>query len=119
MKGISIHDLPERYREQARRALANNKIPRTTANMEPDINHAPLPKKKAQGFDGQVDVSFSEKRHRLADPDGACVKYIIDSLVTCEVLRDDSAKEVGKVAKEQVKINKDEQEETIIEIWRA
>ena len=116
---ININDLPPKYRKQALRQIASTgSIPGKATHMEQAVSNAPLGQKKTQGFDGQVDVYFFEKRHRLADPDGACIKYALDSLVSCKILRDDSAKEIGKTPKEQVKVGGDEPEETIIEIWR-
>ena len=120
MKGIAISELPERYQKQVRAQLvAENCIPGKTTDMEPNTSNALHRKEKAPGFDGQVNIAFREKRYRLADPDGSCVKYVLDALVTCRVLQDDSAKEIGKVSKEQIKIDKNEQEETVIEIWKT
>ena len=115
---MKIDDLPIRYQQQAREALAGRKIPSKAAHLEPHTGNQPLAAQKAQGFDGQVDIHFREKRHRLADPDGACTKYCTDGLVSAGILRDDSTKEIGQVSKEQIKIGKDDQEETVIEIRR-
>ena len=117
MKGITLEQLPEKYRRQAERQLAgNNSLSRTTPNVEPNTGHALLAKEESKGYNGQVNIRFVEYRHRLADPDGACVKYIIDSLVSCGILRGDSPKEINKIEKEQMILVKDKHEYTVIEI---
>jgi hypothetical protein len=118
MKGISINDLPERYQDQVQQQLVVGKINFSSPapHLEPGAGDALLATQKAPRPDGQVNITFLEKRHRLADPDGACVKYVLDGIVSAGVLRGDSAKEIGKVNKEQSQVTKDEREETIIEI---
>lgn len=120
MRGIPIDDLPERYQQQVKQQLVVGKImfPGQASYVESDTGNASLGSKETPRLDGQVDITFREKRHRLADPDGACVKYVLDGLVSAGVLQDDSAKEIGKVNKEQAKVGKDEREETVIEIRR-
>jgi hypothetical protein len=113
MTGWTLEDV---QRIQAKN-ITRNQVSRPTSNVEPNTGNALLATKKTTGFSGQVDISFIEKRHRLADPDGSSIKYVLDSLVSCGVLQGDSAKEIRKVNKEQIKIGKDEHEETIIEIW--
>jgi hypothetical protein len=120
MRGININDLPERYQKQIQRQfIIPHGIPGKIAYLEPNPGNALLAKEKTARFNGQVDISFLEKRHRLADPDGSSIKYVLDSLVSCGVLQGDSAKEIRKVNKEQVKIDKNEHEETVIEIWET
>ena len=120
MKGITLDQLPEKYRRQAERQLAGkNSLSSTTSDVEQNTSHALLAKKEIKGFDGQVDVRFIERRHRLADPDGASVKYCLDALVSCGVLRGDGSEEIRSVGKEQVKISKSQPEETIIEILKV
>jgi len=118
--GVKIDDLPERYQRQVQQQLVVGKISfsRPAPHLEPDTGNALLATQETTRPDGQVSVTFLEKRHRLADPDGACVKYVLDGLVSAGVLQDDSAKEIGKVNKEQVQVTKDEREETVIEIWQ-
>ena len=119
MKGILLNDLPEKYRKQAAAQLAPKIIhPCKAPNVEQAVGDTLLAKKKTPRFDGQVDISFTEKRHRLADPDGSCVKYVIDALVSCGVLQDDSAKKIRKIEKNQTRVSKNEREGTILEIWK-
>lgn len=65
-----------------------------------------------------VKISIHSKRYRLTDADGVCSKYVIDSLVSCGVLPDDSPKYVSAVTHSQEKVTKSkgETEETIITI---
>ena len=121
MKGIAIRDLPQRYQRQARQQLVVGSIRFSgqTPNMEPHLGNEHLGAKETAGFDRQVSITFIEKRHRLADPDGNCVKYLLDALVSAGILRDDSAKEIGKINKEQIKIGKEYVEETIIEVRKG
>ena len=120
MRGINIDDLPEKYREQVRQQLAPTvHVPRPTPDVESDTGDAPLGPQEATGYCGQVDVVITEKRHRLADPDGSSCKFLLDSLVDSKVLRGDSAKEIREVKKSQVKIATNEKEETIVEIYKV
>jgi len=117
---ISINDLPEKYRAQAERQLASTDSPASKiADLESPVGNEPLAKKKPAGFGGQVSLVVFEKRHRLADPDGASLKYVLDSIVDAKILPDDNAVIIKKIEKEQVKVPKDVPEETVIEIWRT
>jgi hypothetical protein len=71
------------------------------ADVEPSVVHAPSSQDAAQAPDardlrtdfpcrGRVVIRIHCVRNRLADPDGMCVKWIIDSMVAAGVLRDDS-----------------------------
>jgi Holliday junction resolvase RusA-like endonuclease len=111
---MKINELPERYQKQVARQIG---VPGQAANVESHTCHAPLPAKKAPRFDGQVVIRVIEHRHRLADPDGACVKYLLDAIVSAGLLQDDSQRFVHKVEKEQVKIAANQEEKTIVEIW--
>ena len=73
------------------------------ADMEPDIGHKPLAKKKDKGFNRQVSIHIHSKRHRLTDADGACGKYAIDSLVSAGILEDDRPEIVSEVTHTQEK----------------
>lgn len=66
-----------------------------------------------------VVIHIHSRRHRLADIDGICAKYVIDQLVTEEVLQDDSPAFVKEVRFSQEKIPKECSEETIITLIKA
>jgi hypothetical protein len=72
-----------------------------SVDVEPSVVHAPSSQDAAQAPDardlrtdfpcrGRVVIRIHCVRNRLADPDGMCVKWIIDSMVAAGVLRDDS-----------------------------
>jgi hypothetical protein len=60
-------------------------------------------------------ISITSKRIRLLDPDNLCVKYIIDALRYCEVIQDDTTKEIEVYIKQE-KVKKRKEEKTIIEV---
>lgn len=69
-----------------------------------------------QETDTRVDIHVHSRRHRLADPDGLSVKWVLDAIVTQGILRDDSAKEIRAVTFSQEKIAQSEPEITVVEI---
>jgi hypothetical protein len=75
-------------------------------------------KEKIKGFDGQVSIQIRSYRHRLGDPFGISEKYAVDAIVDRGILSDDSCKEINeeKSHHRQIKINKSENEKTIITI---
>ena len=118
MRGFKIDDLPKRYQRQVKEQIAGqNRVTRPPAHVEQAIGNALVAKEKAKGYNGLVSLRIFEYRHRLADPDGACTKYLIDSLVSSGLLQDDSSKFIKKIEKEQFKIDKTSPEKTIVEIW--
>ena len=68
----------------------SNRNADTSTYMEPITGNAPLGKEKATRFDRPVSISIHSQRNRLTDSDGACSKYVIDSLVSAGILQDDS-----------------------------
>lgn len=65
-----------------------------------------------------VKIHLHSKRRRLVDPDGLSAKAVIDGLVLCGIIPDDSAKCVAQVTFSQEKIGSQEIEETVIEITK-
>lgn len=113
MKAVSINDLDPRYQEQVRRQLAGDRVPGKTPDVEHGPRHALEGKKEAPRCNGPVDIRVLQRRHKLCDPEGACFKYVLDSLVDCGVLRSDDAESIREVSFTQ---EKSETEETIITI---
>ena len=72
-----------------------------------------------QAFDTPVDIHIHSKRKRLADADGLCAKWVIDTIVAEGILIDDSPQYVKNVTFSQEKIKKPEHESTIITITEA
>ena len=60
-------------------------------------------------------IRITSKRCRLLDPDNLCVKYIIDALRYCQVIKDDTTKEIEVFIKQE-KVKKRKEEKTIIEV---
>ena len=121
MRGITINDLPERYRLQAERQLTTpHRLAVPAPNVEPPAGVQPVAKTRYPKVDTPCRISVLCRRHRLADPDGISVKAILDSIVDAGILADDSAKEiVESPTVKQIKIPLNESEETIVEIFKA
>ena len=87
------------------------------ANVEQSSSNEQVAKKETPRFDRPVSLTLFSKRYRLTDSDGACAKYVIDSIVSAKVLVDDNVSCIPEAPKRiQEKISKDQQEETIITI---
>ena len=98
--------------------VAKTEVPRKTPYLEPHPGHALLGPQEASGYHGPTRIVIVEKRHRLTDYGGGSEKYLVDALVSAGVLQDDRLSIVRKIEKEQVKIPKEQDEETIVEIWK-
>lgn len=75
-----------------------------------------MAKKKDTTCDPPVSLHIHSRRKRLVDADGISAKAAIDGLVHSGLLQDDSPKYVKEVSYSQEKIEKGEEEETIIEV---
>lgn len=73
-----------------------------------------MAEKKNKGFDRPVSIQIHNRRQRLADPDGLCAKYLIDSLVTFGLLPDDRPEDISEITHTQEKVKGPE--ETIVTI---
>ena len=60
-------------------------------------------------------IRITSKRCRLLDPDNLCVKYIIDALRYCKVIKDDTTKEIEVFIKQE-KVKTRKEEKTVIEV---
>ena len=60
-------------------------------------------------------IRITSVRNRLLDPDNLCVKFIIDALRHCKVIKDDTTKEI-EVFIRQEKVKTRKEEKTIIEV---
>ena len=120
MKGFKLDDLPERYRRQIERQFA---IPHRPAVPSPNVERAPCRQPVAAPRHPKVDtrcrIRMLCRRHTLADPDGISAKALIDSLVLCGILSNDSTREIADSPQiTQVKVPASEREETIVEIYK-
>ena len=87
------------------------------AALERNSCNAPLEKKKIQGRTGaSFLVRVTSVRKRLADEDGLCEKYFVDLCRYAGIIFDD-APGVCKIETSQRKVEKSEEEHTLIEIF--
>lgn len=97
MKGITIEDLPEKFRAQVRAQLGN-RVAVSATHVEPPACHASVGKKETPRFAGLVRIVVGTITKRPRDADGTSAKYIVDSLVSAGILAGDSSKEVSEVS---------------------
>ena len=102
----------EEMNEKQRRMVAGTAVP--APDVEPGAGNEPLAAEETARLDGRLGIVFRSYRHRLADPDGLCGKYVLDSLVSCGVFKDDSARYIQSVAHKQVKVPTGKPERTVI-----
>lgn len=93
-----------------------DRISGTAAHLEQIARYAVERSHAAEKIDTPARIHIHSKRHRLTDADGACAKWVIDSIVACGLLPDDSPAFVSSVSFSQEKIGQHEPEVTIIEI---
>ena len=108
-----LMDLREPYRSQA---AAQIRASVSAADVEQGPCPGPAEKDAAQENHARVDIHIHSIRKRLTDSDGLCAKWVIDTMVTCGILQDDSPKEVRSVTFSQ---EKGKPERTIVEIYEA
>lgn len=95
---------------------SNNRDPRKDAKLERDAGDEPIQAGKGTAFTSLVDIYCDHYRIRLADQDNLCVKAVLDEIVRCGILRDDSAKEIREVRHRQHKVKNQEEERTVVRI---
>ena len=93
-----------------------NRDTHENANVERGVSNGTLEANEAPAFDTRVRIEVVSYRTRLADADGICVKYAIDSLVYDRIIADDSAKYVEEVRYCQAKVKNKSDEKTVINI---
>jgi len=98
--------------------IAKTNIPGKTPNVESSIKPKSLAKEKGPGYYGPVIIRVLERRHRLPDRDGSSFKYLLDALVSAKILQDDNREIVKDIERTEVKIPRNQDEETIVEIWK-
>ena len=91
----------------------NNRATLPAANVESNIGDEPLGKKEFKGFNSRVDITVTSYRKREHDTDGISAKAVLDGLVQCKILRNDSTKEVRSIL---FKSEISKEEKTIIEL---
>ena len=88
----------------------------TVTNNQQTVGDESLGEAEIKGFDGRVDIHVKSYRHRPTDPDdgGGSPKFLIDGLVDCGILTNDSAKEIRHFKKDQSKISQKEKEKVLV-----
>lgn len=87
-----------------------------TANLERVVRNAPLDAEVCAAFDTPVRITVVSYRVTLADADGISAKAAIDGLVLARIIVDDSPEYLEEVRHRQVKVEKVEEEQTVLEI---
>ena len=88
-----------------------------TTNLEQGLAPSLPATPQIECFNQKVVVTITDYRVRLADPDGVCEKFLIDAIVGCGILKDDSAKYIEKVIKNRpLKVKSIKEEKTVVEI---
>jgi len=109
----------DEYAEYISKTKVRNKASVPLADLERNPCVIAKKKNEIKAFDKAVNITLHSRRHRLADSDGLCGKWVIDSFVQAGILRSDTPEEVKEVRFSQEKIGRDEEEETIIIIEEA
>lgn len=74
---------------------------------------------KDEQFTTPVDIAVCSYRARQVDTDGISAKAIIDGIVACGLLADDSPKYVASVTYSQEKVKNKSDEKTVVTITEA
>ena len=93
---------------------ANNHNPSASTNMESDFSNALSHPFKDEQFTAPVSIRICSYRTRQVDTDGISAKAIIDGLVACGLLADDSPKYVAEVSYTQQKVKNASEEKTVV-----
>lgn len=112
---MKITDLPEHYQQQIRSQLeTRNRNSGAIAYKKRTSRIKPLAAETFTRFNRPVSITVHTTRRRETDHRAVEDKYFIDSLVTCEILRNDTKKDIAKLEVPEPNIGEDEK--TIITI---
>jgi len=103
--------------EQAKKTC--HRATRKTSHLELPVSGQPIHPPEGPAFTARVDIRIISYRVRFADTDGISRKAIIDGLVNCGVLKNDSRKEIKSIRHRQVKVKNISEEKTVITIEEA
>ena len=79
-------------------------------------NESPL-KEGFTPLDTRLIVAVTSYRWGKHDPDGVSIKAVLDGLIKCGILRDDSTNEIQKICLQSKKAKSKTLERTTIEIY--
>jgi len=91
----------------------NNNPALPVAHMESLVSDESVAKEGTEGLDTRVTITVRSYRKLKHDPDGVSVKAVLDGIVRCGILPDDSTQEVKEV---RFKSFIEKEEKTVIEI---
>lgn len=112
---MQVKDLPEYYQKQVREQLeTDNRNTSPVANKKRAIRLKSLATETFTRFDGPVSITVRTTRRRETDHRAIEDKYVIDALVTCGILQNDTKKDIARLDVPEPTIGTDEK--TIIEI---
>jgi hypothetical protein len=90
---------------------------RKPTEVECDIEDALPSTQQIEQFNAPVSLEITDYRVKLCDTDGSCEKLLVDAIVSCGILQDDSAKYVAKIIKNApIKVKNRDEEKTILVI---
>lgn len=99
-KGWRLEDMKAGLRKQVEVGLEKKAGHRTAdpvANVEQITCRRSLDPQAYPGQDSLCSIHVHSVRKRLADPDGVSGKALLDGLVHCRILGDDTSKQVSEV----------------------
>jgi len=95
----------------------SNRIALPIAIMESDTDNEYSPEERIAALDTRVIVAVTSYRWGKHDPDGVSIKAVLDGLIKCGILRDDSTDEIQKICLRSKKAKTKAMERTTIEIY--
>lgn len=87
------------------------------AALESRACHEPFRTQTPTPLDTRVIVAVTSHRNGKHDPDGISIKAVLDGLIKCGILRDDSTEQIQKICLRSKKAKSKADERTTIEIY--
>jgi hypothetical protein len=121
-KGITLDELPERYRKQAELQLADAGRKNTSKNAKPEHDSHEALEKHSQATQISARVYIVVLCYRTGirwDIDNVSIKPFLDGIVERKLLKDDSTKQIEGIIKLARRCKTKAEERTEIEFWNA
>lgn len=87
------------------------------ALVESNISNESPRAKRIAALDTRLIIAVTSYRWGKHDPDGVSIKAVLDGLIKCRILRDDSTDEIQKICYRSKKAKSKTLERTTIEIY--
>ena len=94
-----------------------NRVTLPSPPMESNTSNEPVGKGETATSDSRLIIAVTSYRWGKHDPDGVSCKAVLDGLIQCGILRDDSTDEIQKICLRSKKAKKKAMERTTIEIY--